>query len=98
MKLIAFESFVWPAIPHFDGHYDHWSMVMENFLRSKEYWTVFVSGVAESTEGVVLIDTQKTKLEGLKLKDLKAKNCLFQAIDCSDTTDINRKLIQRFSQ
>ena len=71
---------------------------MENFLRSKEYWTVFVSGVAESTEGVVLIDTQKTKLEGLKLKDLKAKNYLFQAIDCSDTTDINRKLIQRFSQ
>ena len=71
---MAFESFVWPAIPHFDGHYDHWSMVMENFLRSKEYWTVFVSGVAESTEGVVLIDTQKTKLEGLKLKDLKEKN------------------------
>ena len=74
MKLMAFESFVWPAIPHFDGHYDHWSMVMENFLRSKEYWTVFVSGVAESTEGVVLIDTQKTKLEGLKLKDIKEKN------------------------
>ena len=71
---MAFESFVWPAIPHFDGHYDHWSMVMENFLRSKEYWTVFVSGVAESTEGVVLIDTQKTKLEGLKLQDLKEKN------------------------
>ena len=74
---MAFESFVWPAIPHFDGHYDHWSMVMENFLRSKEYWTVFVSGVAESTEGVVLIDTQKTKLEGLKLKDLKEKNYQF---------------------
>ena len=49
-------------------------MLMENFLRSKEYWTVFVSGVSESTEGVVLIDAQKTKLEGLKLKDLKAKN------------------------
>ena len=71
---MAFKSFVWPALPRFDGHYDHWSMLMENFLRSKEYWTVFVSGVAESTEGVVLIDTQKTKLEGLKLKDLKEKN------------------------
>ena len=71
---MAFESFVWPVIPRFDGHYDHWSMLMENFLRSKEYWIIFVSGVAESTEGVVLIDMQKTKLEGLKLKDLKEKN------------------------
>ena len=71
---------------------------MENFLRSKDYWTIVVSRVVESTEGVVLKNTQKIELEGLKLKDLKAKNCLFQAIDCSDTTDINRKLIQRFSQ
>ena len=73
-------------------------MLMENFLRSKDYWTIVVSRVVESTEGVVLKNTQKIELEGLKLKDLKAKNYLFQAIDCSDTTDINRKLIQRFSQ
>ena len=73
-------------------------MLMENFLRSKEYWTIVVFRVVESTRGVVLTDTQKIRLEGLKLKDLKAKNYLFQAIDCSDTTDINRKLIQRFSQ
>ena len=83
MKLMAFESFVQPAIPCFDGHYDHWSMLMENFLRSKEYWTIVVSRVAEPTKGVVLIDAQKTELEGLKLKDLKAKNYLFQTIDCS---------------
>nr|GEW61990.1 retrovirus-related Pol polyprotein from transposon TNT 1-94 [Tanacetum cinerariifolium] len=31
-------SFVQAAIPKFDGHFDHWSMLMENFLRSKEYW------------------------------------------------------------
>ena len=31
----------------------------------------------------MLIDAQKTELEGLKLKDLKAKNYLFQAIDRS---------------
>ena len=67
-------------------------------MRSKEYWTIVVFRVVESTKGVVLTDTQKIELEGLKLKDLKAKNYLFQAIDCSDTTDINRKLIQRFSQ
>ncbi|KAF7135561.1 hypothetical protein RHSIM_Rhsim08G0049500 [Rhododendron simsii] len=72
-----------PAIPRFDGHYDHWSMLMENFLRSKEYWTVVVSGVAEPAEGVVLTDAQKAELDGLKLKDLKAKNYLFQAIDRS---------------
>ena len=77
------EAFVQPAIPRFDGHYDHWSMLMENFLRSKEYWTVVVSGVEEPAAGVVLTDAQKVELEGKKLKDLKAKNYLFQAIDRS---------------
>jgi hypothetical protein len=33
-------NFVQPSIPKVDGHYDHWSMLMENFLRSKEYWTL----------------------------------------------------------
>jgi hypothetical protein len=30
-------SFVQPTILKFDGHYDHWSMLMENFLRLKEF-------------------------------------------------------------
>nr|DAD45562.1 TPA_asm: hypothetical protein HUJ06_003792 [Nelumbo nucifera] len=68
---MASENFVQPAIPRFDGHYDHWSLLMENFLRSKEYWQ-----------------------EAQKLKDLKAKNYLFQDIDrsiletilCKDTS------------
>ena len=80
---MASESFVQPAIPRFDYHYDHWSMLMENFLRSKEYWTVVVSGVVEPAVGVVLTDALKMELEGQKLKDLKAKNYLFQAIDRS---------------
>ena len=63
------ETFVQPAIPRFDGHYDHWSMLIENFLRSKEYWTVIVYGVPEPTVGVLLSDAQKTELEGLRLKD-----------------------------
>ncbi|GJW63898.1 ARID DNA-binding domain-containing protein [Tanacetum coccineum] len=33
-----FDKFVQPAIPKFDGHFDHWSLLMENFLRSKEMW------------------------------------------------------------
>ena len=80
---MSYETFVQPAIPRFDGHYDHWSMLMENFLRSKEYWTVVVSGVAEPAAGVALSDAQKTELEGLMLKDLRAKNYLFQATDRS---------------
>ncbi|GMI66347.1 hypothetical protein HRI_000304000 [Hibiscus trionum] len=91
---MAVENFVQPAIPRFDGHYDHWSMLMENFLRSKEYWHVVESGITEPEQGVAMTDAQKTELEALKLKDLKAKNYLFQAIDrvtletilCKDTS------------
>ncbi|TXG69127.1 hypothetical protein EZV62_004062 [Acer yangbiense] len=75
--IMASENYVQPSIPRFDGHYDHWSMLMENFLRSKEYWQIIEVGVAEPAENVVLTATQKTELEALKLKDLKAKNYLF---------------------
>ncbi|GMI94273.1 hypothetical protein like AT1G10095 [Hibiscus trionum] len=67
------ERFVQPAIPHFDGHYDHWSMLMENFLRSKEYWPVVESGIQEPKVGINLLDAQKADIETKKLKDLKAK-------------------------
>ena len=60
---MASETFVQPAIPRFDGHYDHWSMLMENFLRSKEYWTTVVSGVAEPATFVVLANAQKVVLK-----------------------------------
>nr|DAD21450.1 TPA_asm: hypothetical protein HUJ06_022913 [Nelumbo nucifera] len=91
---MASENFVQPAIPRFDGHYDHWSLLMENFLRSKEYWQVVESGIKEAAAGVVLTDAQKIEQEAQKLKDLKGKNYLFQAIDrsiletilCKDTS------------
>ncbi|XP_022863169.1 uncharacterized protein LOC111383319 [Olea europaea var. sylvestris] len=104
---MASDSFVQPAIPRFDGDYDHWSMLMENFLMSKEYWTVVVNGIVELAEGSVVTDVQKTELEGRKLKDLKAKNYHFQAIDrsiletilCKDTSkhiwDSMKKKYQR---
>ncbi|CAL9019210.1 unnamed protein product, partial [Prunus brigantina] len=44
-------SFVQPAIPRFDGHYDHWSMLMENFLISKEYWGLIENGIPPTAEG-----------------------------------------------
>ncbi|GKV07537.1 hypothetical protein SLEP1_g19297 [Rubroshorea leprosula] len=77
---MASENYVQPSIPRFDGHhYDHWSMLMENFLRSKEYWTIVEVGVLELVAGAN--DAQRAEIEKEKLKDLKAKNYLFQAID-----------------
>lgn len=43
-SMAAESNFVQPAIPKFNGHYDHWSMLMENFLRSKEYWSLVEDG------------------------------------------------------
>lgn len=50
-KFMASENFVQPAIPRFDGHYDHWSMLMENFLRSKEYWELVETGCVKPASG-----------------------------------------------
>ena len=74
-------NFVQAAIPRFDGHYDHRSMLMENFLRSKEYWSVVESWIQEPLVGATVTDAQQIDIEARKLKDLKAKNYLFQAID-----------------
>ncbi|KAL5848521.1 hypothetical protein ACOSQ4_006534 [Xanthoceras sorbifolium] len=70
-------GFVQPSIPKFDGHYDHWSMLMENFMRSKEYWSVVVDGIPAAVEGVQLTEAQKKVIDDAKLKDMKAKNYLF---------------------
>ncbi|KAI5321627.1 hypothetical protein L3X38_030698 [Prunus dulcis] len=74
------ESFVQPTIPRFKGHYDHLSMLMENFLRSKEYWDLVETNIVE-LEGE-LTHAQQKKIDDLKLKDLKVKNCLFKPIEC----------------
>lgn len=74
-------SFVQPAIPRFDGHYDHWAMLMENFLRSKEYWSLVETWILTIAEGAEPTEAQKKTIEDQRLKDLKVKNYLFQAID-----------------
>ena len=56
---------------------------MENFLRSKEYWTVVENGFSAAAERNDLSDEQQKSLADQKLKDLRAKNYLFQAIDRS---------------
>ena len=79
--MAAKNNFIQPAIPKFDGHYDHWSMLMENFLRSKEYWSLVETGIPAAAEGVELTEAQRKSIADQKLKDLKVKNYLFQAID-----------------
>jgi len=74
-------SFVLPAIPRFDGHYDHWTMLMENFFRSKEYWDLIENGILVVADGIKPTEAQHKLIEEQKLKDLKVKNYLFQAID-----------------
>ncbi|KAM7502462.1 hypothetical protein LguiB_001366 [Lonicera macranthoides] len=74
-------NFAQPCIPKFDGDYDHWSLLMENLLRSKEYWGAIEVGYVEPAEGETLVAAQKKILEEMKLKDLKAKNYLFSSID-----------------
>ena len=80
-----------PSIPKFDGYYDHWSMLMEKFLRLKEYWTLIEQGVLVAAEGVSLTDAQMKVIDDQRLKGLKAKNYLFQAIDRSLLETILKK-------
>jgi len=69
------------SIPKFDGDYDHWRLLMENLLRSKEWWHLIEPGYVEPAAGVRETEAEKTAREQLKLKDLKVKNYLFSAID-----------------
>ena len=84
-------NFVQSSIPKFDGYYDHWSILMENFLQSKEYWTLIKQGVPAAVEGVSLTYAQMKAIDDQRLKDLKAKNYLFQAIDRSLLETILKK-------
>ena len=62
--------------------------------RDNMYWQIVENGVAEPATGTILTYQQKIELDGQRLKDLKAKNYLFQAIDrsiletilCKDTS------------
>jgi Ni/Fe-hydrogenase subunit HybB-like protein len=76
-------KFVQPTIPRFVGHYDYWSMLMENFLRFNEYWHVVETRLFVAAEDTDLSNEQQKALANQRLKDLRAKNYLFQAIDRS---------------
>ena len=84
-------SFAQVCIPRFDGDFDHWSLLMENLLRSKEYWKVVSEGYQDQAEGKALSEVEARNLEELRLKDLKAKNYLFSSIDKNILKTITNK-------
>ncbi|CAJ2635130.1 unnamed protein product [Trifolium pratense] len=68
-------------VPKFDGYYEHWAMLMENLIRSKELWSLIEPGITAAPPDATAEQLQA--IEALKLKDLKVKNYLFQSIDRS---------------
>ncbi|MCH81218.1 retrovirus-related pol polyprotein from transposon tnt 1-94, partial [Trifolium medium] len=74
-------SFMPPSIPKFDGFYDHWAELMENLLRSKEYWSLIENGIIVASANAT--QEQIKAADESRLKDLKVKNYLFQSIDRS---------------
>lgn len=73
--------FVQPAIPKFDGFYEHWAKLMENFLRSKEIWNLVEDGVVGGPQNREPTDEETKTIAEQQLKDRKVKNYLYQAID-----------------
>ena len=70
-------------------------MFMENFLRSKEYWSLIEQEIPTVEVGAKLIEWQNKVIENAKLKDLKAKNYIFQVIDRSVLETILNKDIAK---
>jgi hypothetical protein len=67
-------NFVQPAIPKFDGHYDHWFMLIENFLRLKKYWSLVENEILVAEERVELTEAQQKSIADQKLKELFVPN------------------------
>ncbi|XP_071708307.1 uncharacterized protein [Rutidosis leptorrhynchoides] len=68
-------------IPHFDGHYDHWSELMENLIRAKGLWHIIEQGVIEPKVGATLTEAQQKLLDTNRTKYYQVKHLLFQALD-----------------
>ncbi|CAL8162098.1 unnamed protein product [Prunus armeniaca] len=66
-------------------------MLVENFLRSKEYWGLVENRIPATAGEADLTEGQRKTVKDQKLKDLKAKNYLFQAIDRSILETIMNK-------
>ncbi|KAL2237779.1 UNVERIFIED_CONTAM: Retrovirus-related Pol polyprotein from transposon TNT 1-94 [Sesamum indicum] len=58
-------------IPHFDGHYVHWSELMENLLRAKGQWSLIENDCGRPVEGTRLTEAQQALLDDATTKDYK---------------------------
>ncbi|PNY17674.1 retrovirus-related Pol polyprotein from transposon TNT 1-94, partial [Trifolium pratense] len=58
-----------PSIPRFDGFYDHWAMLMENLLRSREYWSLIENGVTVAPPNATAEQVQAANAR--KITDMK---------------------------
>ncbi|GAU27067.1 hypothetical protein TSUD_314290 [Trifolium subterraneum] len=74
-------KFLHTPVPKFDGYYEHWAMLMENLIQSKELWSLIEAGVTVAPANATV--EQQQAADASKLKDLKVKNYLFQSIDRS---------------
>ncbi|XP_024974795.1 uncharacterized protein LOC112512899 [Cynara cardunculus var. scolymus] len=68
-------------VPIFDGHYEHWSEMMENLLHAKQVWNLIDPGIRQPAVGIAQSDAEKKKLEELHIKNLQVKHYFYQAID-----------------
>ena len=75
--MMAMANFVQPAIPRFDGHYDHWNLFMENFLRSKEYWQVVSDGIPVAEASMAMIDARKIENRRIAFEGSQGKELSF---------------------
>lgn len=66
--------FLPPSIPKFDGYYEHWSMLMENLLRPKEYWSLIETRIIIASTNATA--EERKAANDSKLRDLKANNYL----------------------
>ncbi|MCH84026.1 retrovirus-related Pol polyprotein from transposon TNT 1-94 [Trifolium medium] len=71
-------SFLQTTVPKFDGYYEHWSMLMENLLQSKEYWPLIETGVTVAPPNATA--EQQCIANESKLCDLKVKRAQLQAL------------------
>jgi len=72
------DNFVQPVISCFDGHYNHWSLLVAMFLRSKKYWHLIKYILKDKYQQM---QHKKRFMMNKNWRTSKQKNYLFQAID-----------------
>ncbi|XP_004309334.1 PREDICTED: uncharacterized protein LOC101314043 [Fragaria vesca subsp. vesca] len=82
LKLLAESNSAPVSIPLFDGYYDHWSELMENFIRSRKLWHLIETGVptpVQVREQVATFSTvvaegrQQTEAQRKREEDLRQR-------------------------